>query len=95
MLERPGQGLGVTALAWNFWFDKIRELRKRLLPTEIAHLDRNYFRQSSLNNVHCGAARHLLERDSDLNLTRQVRIIEFIRVSDKFARHQFLILSTE
>ncbi len=55
-LER---GVGVTELVWNLRLNECGKLCKRFLPTEVAHLDGNNFRQSFLLDVDLRAARHL------------------------------------
>ena len=67
----------------------------RLLPAEITGLRRNDVRQPCLHDVQFCAARHLLERHRHLDFTRQVGIIEFVRVEDTLIRHEFEILTAE
>src|ERR1035438_9293038 len=56
---RSMEGLGVTLLVRNLGFDERGKLCKRRLPTEIAHLEGNDFRQPFLHDVDLGATGHL------------------------------------
>src|SRR5580765_6889305 len=41
--------------------DQLRKLRERFLPSEIAHFERNWFRNAFLNDVQLSAARNATE----------------------------------
>src|ERR1700730_18777844 len=89
------EGLGVTWLLWNLGLDELRKLCERLLPAEIAHLERNSFRQPFLHYVDLSPARHLLQGHRRLHFSRQVRIVEPARIANLFEWHQFTILAAK
>lgn len=53
-------GLGVTSLPRDLSLDELRKQRERLLPAEIASLDRNTAGYAFLHNVQLSSAGHLL-----------------------------------
>ena len=53
--------MDVTSSPRNLGLDEFRKLCERLLPAEIAHLERNGFRHPFLHYLELGAARHFLQ----------------------------------
>ena len=85
----------VSWLIRNFSLDEFRQQRQRFLPTEIASLDRNGCGDPFLRDVQLGSAEYLLQGDRRLHFSRQVHVVEFVRVTDALVRRQFEIGSSE
>src|SRR5262245_20434727 len=64
--------------------DEFRQKSERLLPAKIASFSRNDARHSFLDNVQLRSARYFLEGYGRLHFSRQVRVIEFVRVANAF-----------
>src|SRR5947209_5997485 len=75
--------------------DKLGEVLQRFLPAEIARLHWNRIRQTFLHNGQLGAHQHWPERDRYLNLSRQIGIIEAVRVAQPFIWHQLDVFALE
>src|SRR6187551_3479890 len=75
--------------------DQFRKLRERFLPSEIAHFERNWFRNAFLNDVQLSAARNATESDGGFHLARQMRVVEPFRIANELVRHQLLVRATE
>ena len=86
---------GAVALLIDFRLDELCQVSQRLLPTEIASLQRNGIGQAFLHNIKLGAERDFLERHRHLNLTRQVGIVEFVSVAQAFMGHELNILAAK
>lgn len=85
----------LAALVLDVRFNQLRELIQRLLPTQVALLNGNQFRESLLDDLEISAATDRAERYRNLHLSGQVRIIELVRVSDPFVLTEFGICSRE
>src|SRR4051794_13103616 len=79
--------------AWDFRFDQGGKLRERLLPAEMAHLERNGVGDAGLHDADVGSAGDLLQRDGGFHLAGQVRIIEVVRVANLLGWHELSILA--
>src|SRR4030095_14400711 len=73
------------ALLRNLRLDELREQRKRLLPPEVAILDRDHRGHPLLHDLEFGSAVDLAQRDRDLHLARHGRVLELVRVADSLA----------
>ena len=82
-------------LIGNFCFDKFRQQGQRFLPAEIASLDRNRCGYPFLRDVQLGSAEYLLQGNRRLHFAGQVRIVEFVGVTEALAGRQFEIGSAE
>lgn len=91
MRQEPS-GLAST---WNFRLHQQRKLRQRLLPAQMTGLGRNDIGDTRLLDMQLGAAIDFLESDRHRHHTRQVGIIESVRVADARMRHQFQIFTAE
>jgi hypothetical protein len=92
---KPFQTARVSWLVGNFSLDKSRQQRQRFLPTEVAGLRGDGRGHAFLRDVHFGSAEYLLQLNRRLHFSRQVRIVEFVRVADAFVGPQFVIGSAE
>jgi hypothetical protein len=86
---------GAVALLIDFRLGELCQVSQRLLPTEIASLQRNGIWQAFLHNIKLGSERDFLERHRHLNLTRQVGIVEFVGVAQAFMGHELNILAAK
>jgi hypothetical protein len=91
----PSQSFDRFALLVDFGLDETGEVSQRILPAEIARFLRNDVRNTFLHDVHLGANRYPPERDRHLDFTRQVGIVEFVRVAQALAGHELQIFSAE
>src|SRR2546430_3980693 len=57
--------------------------------TEITSLRSNDVRHACLRDIQLAADRYFLQHHSHLHLAGQVGIVEFVRVAQEFARHEF------
>src|ERR1700720_2850941 len=90
-MEAPGG----SALPRNLGFDESRKLCERLLPAQIAHLDRNGLGQPFLHYVDLSSARHLLQGHRRLHFSAKVWVVELVRIANLFELHQFTILAAK
>ena len=72
---------------WNFGLDEFRQELERFLPTDVAGLGRNDFGYAFLHDVQLGSTGHLLQGDGRLHFSRQIRIVESVRVTDTLVWH--------
>src|SRR6202030_2671248 len=79
----------------NLRFDEFRKLCERLLPAQIAHLDRNAFRQPFLHYVDLSSARHLLRGHRRLHSSGKVWVVDPVRIANLCEWHQFTILAAK
>src|SRR5690606_1648623 len=79
----------------DFGLDQAGQVAKRVLPAEIACLDRNHVGNAYLFYVQLRADRNFLQGDSYLDLTGKVRIVEPVRVAEPFARDEFHELASK
>src|SRR5437870_5908727 len=94
-LRTAGRRAALAQSIRNFRLDQLRQLREGLLPAEIARLRRNDLGNAFLHDVQLGPARDLLQRDGDLHLARQVRVVELVGVADALVRRELEIPSAE
>ena len=86
-MEAPGG----SALPRNLGFDESRKLCERLLPAQIAHLDRNGLGQPFLHYVDLSSARHLLQGHRRLHFSAKVWVVELVRIANTLVRRQLEI----
>jgi len=79
----------------NLGLDQPGQLRQRLLPAEVAHLDRDHIGDAFLHDGHVGAAGHRPQRNGGAHLARQLGIVEAVGVDDPLAGHQLEVLAAE
>src|SRR5690606_22656671 len=87
----PPHGGGRRAPAWSvvdFRRHQLGELLERLLPAEIAALERDHVRNVLLLHGHLRADRYGGQGDDDLHLVGQVRVVELVRVDQALVRHE-------
>src|SRR5213595_1999242 len=84
-----------TSSPWNLGLDELRKLREGLLPAEIAHLERNSLRQPFLHYGQLRSTRNFLQGHRRLHFSRQVRVVEAIRIANCFEWDEFTILPAE
>ena len=65
------------------------------MPAEVTRLRRDGARHALLHNVQLRPAGYFVECYRRLHLSGQIRVIEFVRVTDAFVRCQFKIFSAE
>src|SRR5581483_6858827 len=103
-LPRPGRALRrprgpaarrSAASLLDFGLDQPRQRRERLLPAEIARLERNDVGHSLLHDVHLRADGHLPQGDRHPHLARQARVVEPVGVADALGARQLEILPAE
>ena len=90
--SEPGD---LGSLIRDLGLDEFRKLRERLLPAEIAHFQRDRFRQPFLHDAELGSARDLLQCHRRLHFSGQVRIVESIRIADLLEWHEFAVLAAK
>src|SRR5438874_5371633 len=83
------------SLVRNLSLDKFRQQSQRFLPAEIARLGRNDRGHTFLRDVQLSSAGYFLQRDRHLHFSRQVRIVELVRVTDALVGFQFEITPAE
>src|SRR5258705_10173908 len=83
------------SLPWNLGLDQLSKQRERLLPAEIASLDRNSAGDSFLHNIQLGSAGHLLQRHRSSHLSGQVWVVKLISVANAFVGHQLKVLAAK
>src|SRR5262245_50814436 len=88
------EGLGLRRVR-NLWFDEVRQERQRLLPPQVAGFDWNHRRHPLLYDFDLGSAGDPSQRDRDLHLARQARVVELISVSDSLVWGQLDVCSAE
>ena len=76
-------------------FDEFPKKDERFLPAEIARFGWNHVGHAFLHNIDFRSTRYLLQRDRHTNFSRQVRVVEVVRVSKAFMRHEFQILAAK
>jgi len=82
-------------LIGNFGFGEFRQQRQRFLPAEIASLRRNCCGYPFLCNLQLSSIEQLLQGNRRLHFAGQVRIVEFVGVTEALAGRQFEIGSAE
>ena len=82
----------VSRLIRNFSFNEFCQQRQRFLPAEIAGLGGNDCGHTFLHNSDFRSTRDVLQRDRHVNFSRQVRVVEVVRVPKAFIGHKFKIL---
>src|SRR5690349_16991035 len=75
--------------------DQRRQLGQRLLPAEIAHLERDHLGDVLLHDGQLGPADDRAQLDGDGEDAGQVRIVELVGVADQLVRNQLEVLATE
>src|SRR5690606_27190700 len=68
--------------------DERLELVERLLPTEVAELQRDLRRDAALLDAQLDAAKRFLQLDHDLHLAGHARVVELVRVLDALVLHE-------
>jgi hypothetical protein len=71
------------------------EVFQGFLPAEVAGLQRDDVGEAGLDDGEVRAAGDLAEVDCDLDLARQVGIVELVRVAQALARHELQVLAAE
>src|SRR5262245_13681610 len=82
-------------LVWDLRFDKFPKKDQRFLPAEIACLSRNDVGHTFLQNVHFRSTGYFLQRDRHAYFSRQVWIVEGVRVANPFMWHEFEVLAAK
>src|SRR6266571_3524623 len=93
--ERFSMSLRASRFIWYLSLDQLGQQRQRFLPAQIASLARDRGGDSFLGDVQFGSAEHLLQYDRGLHFSRQVRVIEFVRVADALVRRKLDIGAAE
>src|SRR5712692_4860843 len=84
-----------TRLIANLGFDKFGQKNELFLPAEVAHLGGDHVGHAFLHDVHFRPARHLLQGDRRLYFPRHIRVVELVRVTDPFIRHELSVCAAE
>src|SRR4051812_19691539 len=79
----------------DFRLYELSQILQRLLPAEIASLYRNDVRQAFLNDVQLRADRYVFQRHCHLYIAGQVRVIEFVCVTQAFVRNELDIFAAK
>src|ERR1700722_7832806 len=79
----------------NVGLDKFGEILEGVLPAEIARLQRNHIRPTFLQDGQLCPNRHGPQCYRHLNFSRQIWILESVRVTQPFTRDQLNVCAAE
>jgi hypothetical protein len=88
-------GSAATPSARNLGLDELGKQRERLLPAQVASLGRDGFGYAFLDDVQVDSAGDFRQGNRGRHLARKVGIIELVRVTQAFVRHQFEVFASE
>lgn len=86
---------GSQFLFRNLGLNQRGQLSQRLLPTEVAHVERDGFGDACLRDAQLRAAGNLLQGNGDFKSTRKIRVVELVRVSNQLVGYQFKVFAAK
>src|SRR5881396_1442893 len=84
-----------SRLIRDFSLDEFRQEHQRFLPSKITSLGGDDCRHAFLGDVQLCSAGNFFQRDRRLHFAGQVRVVEFVRMTNAFVRCQFDVFSAE
>jgi hypothetical protein len=102
--SQPHRFLATAAASWwvasyplllNFRLNEHCQLRKRLLPAEIADFYGNRIWNAFLHDVEVGTAGNRLKRNGNLQKSRQVWVIKLVGIAKELIRNEFEVFTSK